>query len=88
MASLTMRMKNAGAKVSVYVTDTKPTKAPTEIDGLDPVAALTSTANQTITLVTPATGRFVTLWFTALPEVGDAFRLDLTEATVRGNTAN
>jgi hypothetical protein len=88
VTSVDLRLKNAGGTMSLYVTDTAPKQAPTAIKDLEPVQSLTPTADQTITLVTPVTGRFLTIWFTALPQVNDGFRLDLAEATVHGNTAN
>lgn len=72
-----------GATVALYVTETEPTT----VAGLEPVAELTSLAHSTVPLVTPATGRFVTVWITQLPQVRDGFRADLVDVTVTGRPA-
>lgn len=73
-----------GATAQLYVTES----APTTVAGLEPVAELTSSSvHSTVPLVTPVTGRFVTIWITQLPTVSDGFRADLAEITVAGRPA-
>jgi hypothetical protein len=70
--------------VAAYVTET----APRGVRDLSPVA--TATADGTaldLTLDEPATGRYVTVWLTSLPEVEDGFRGEIAEATVLGTPA-
>ena len=70
--------------VSVYVTDV----APRGVRGLTPVA--TATVDGTtgeLALDEPATGRYVTVWLTALPPVDGGFRSEVAEVAVLGTPA-
>ncbi len=80
VTSLDLTFVQPGTDVEVFVTDTKPTT----VTGLDHVAALTAGTSSTVTLVTPTQGRYVTLWFTRLPEVSGGFRVQLAEVSVKG----
>jgi hypothetical protein len=74
-----------GAAFSLYVADV----APTSVDALGTPAA-TATAGQgttQVSLQTPASGRFVTVWLTSLPAVAGGFRAELDEVTVLGTPA-
>jgi len=76
-----LTLVGAPTAVAVYVTET----APRGIRGLTPAA--TGTADGTdlaLALDQPATGRYVTVWLTALPEVEGGFRGEVAEATVLG----
>jgi hypothetical protein len=70
--------------VSVYVTDI----APGGVRGLTPVATATldGTGGE-IALDEPATGRYVTVWLTALPPVDGGFRSEVAEVAVLGAPA-
>lgn len=70
--------------VSVYVTDI----APGGVRGLTPVATATldGTGGE-IALDEPATGRYVTVWLTALPPVDGGFRAEVAEVAVLGSPA-
>ena len=82
VSALDLRLVGAPTSVSVFVTDEAPTASPT--DDLTPVAQVQAGTQERVDLDEPATGRFVTLWFTALPAVPDGFRAELAEVTVRG----
>ncbi|UDY23573.1 protein kinase family protein [Nocardioides sp. Kera G14] len=73
-----------GTTVAVYVTKS----APTSVEGLEPAQSLTAGTHEKLTLVKPETGGFVTLWFTALPQVSGGFRVELAEASVLGSSRN
>lgn len=67
--------------VSIYLTDA----APRGVRSLTPVA--TGTADQTtlsLPVDPPASGRYVTVWLTSLPEVKGGFRGAVAEVVVRG----
>lgn len=66
--------------VSVYVTD----EAPTGVKDLSPVASVTADLKARITLDAPATGRYLTVWLTSLPQIEGGFRGEIAEVTVRG----
>ena len=65
--------------------------APTTMDGLQPVGAGTATgtgdgaaATITVDLDSAASGRYVTVWLTALPQVAEGFRGQIAEVVVSG----
>jgi serine/threonine protein kinase len=81
VAQVDVTFVGAPTSFSLYVT----AQAPTGIQGLD--AVLTDVADgprARAELDQPATGRFVTLWLTSLPEVEGGFRAEVAEVTVRG----
>lgn len=65
--------------ISVFVTETDPTDVPDS----DPVASDTTDSTWRARLEEPATGRFVTVWLTSLPDIG-GFRGSISEVVVRG----
>ena len=70
--------------VSVYVTDV----VPRGVRGLTPVATATVEGTEgEIALDEPATGRYVTVWLTALPPVDGGFRGAVAEVAVLGTPA-
>lgn len=69
--------------VSLYVTEQAPAGDPVA-GGLEPVAQVSGGPEETVELDEPAQGRFVTVWFTDLPEVPDGWRAEVAEITVRG----
>ncbi len=66
--------------VSIYVTD----KAPVGIRTLTPAATGSGGTRQQLTLDQPATGRYVTVWLTSLPQIDSGFRGEVAEVVVRG----
>jgi len=83
VTSLDLTFVNPGTTVEVFVTDT----SPTSVDGLERVASMTASTTADVTLVTPTRGRFVTLWFTGLPQVRGGYRVQLAEAVVKGTAS-
>lgn len=80
VASVALRLAGGSTDVSLFVTD----RAPTSVDDLTPAVTGTVDAAGTLELDTPATGRFVTVWLTSLPQVSDGFRAEVAEVEVRG----
>ncbi len=79
-----LTLAGAPSGISVYVTET----APRGVRGLAPAATATADGpDLPIVLDEPATGRFVTVWFTALPAIDGGFRGEIAEATVIGTAA-
>ena len=66
--------------LAAYVTS----EPPTGISGLTPVGTASGDGQLTIDLAEPVSGRYVTLWLTLLPQVGDGFRGTITEVKVLG----
>ncbi len=84
VAEVDLTLVGEPTAVAVYVTDT----APRGVRDFTPVA--TATADGTaleIPLDEATTGRFVTVWLTALPAVDDGFRGEVAEVTVLGTPA-
>jgi hypothetical protein len=80
---LDLTLVGAPTAVSIYVTET----LPSGVRGL--TAAASATADGTdlaIALDQPATGRYVTVWLTALPAVEGGFRGEIAEASVVGTS--
>jgi hypothetical protein len=83
VSELDLTLVRAPTDVSVFVTD----DAPTAISGLEAVDSGTADAPQhEVVLDEPASGRFVVVWLTSLPQVADGFRAELAEVEVRGTT--
>ena len=81
VASVDLTFVGAPTAFSLYVTD----QAPTGVKGLTPAGA--GVADQTharVTLETPASGRYLTVWLTSVPQVEAGFRGEIAEVTVRG----
>jgi hypothetical protein len=66
--------------LSLYVTEQRPTT----VDGLAPVDEAAGEGTLQMRLDTPATGRYVTVWLTALPAVEGGFRGEVAEVRVAG----
>ncbi len=75
-----LALVGAQTGVSLYVTD----RAPSGVRDLAPVASVDAAAKERITLDEPATGRYLTVWLTSLPQVDGGFRGEIAEVTVRG----
>jgi hypothetical protein len=70
-----------GTGVSLFVSTTPP---PTVTDLTDPVAKTTVAETGRISVDPAATGRYVTVWLTSLPQVSGGFRAELAEVSVVG----
>ncbi|MFC7358847.1 protein kinase family protein [Nocardioides astragali] len=66
--------------LAAYVTS----EPPTGIAGLTPVGTTSGTGELTISLDEAVSGRYVTVWLTLLPQVGDEFRGTISEVQVLG----
>lgn len=84
VSEVALRLLGEPTGISVYVTDQAPTTSPTDIAGLAPAAEVSAGPQEQVVLDEPVEGRYVTLWFTALPAFPDGFRAELAEVTVRG----
>ncbi|QZY29146.1 protein kinase family protein [Nocardioides coralli] len=68
-------------EVTYYLTDEEPTR----VAGLEPVAQETASEPRVRTdLDEPASGRYLVVWLTSLPEVGDGFRGEIRELVASG----
>ena len=73
-----------GTGVSIYVSS----QAPTGVGDLrDAVASVTAEESTRVPVDPAATGRYVTIWFTSLPQVQGGFRTELAEVSVLGTPA-
>ncbi|GAB7006547.1 hypothetical protein JCM18899A_40200 [Nocardioides sp. AN3] len=73
-----------GTHVSIYVGAT----APTSGSALGKPAVTATAAQTAVVPITPAArGRYVTLWFTSLPQVTGGFRTEVAEVSVAGTQA-
>ena len=75
-----LTLGGAPSDVSLYLSD----QAPRGVAGLTPVASVTAAEQERVTLDEPATGRFLVLWFTSLPEAEGGYRGEVAEVVVRG----
>ncbi|WP_460829905.1 protein kinase domain-containing protein [Nocardioides hungaricus] len=82
VGSVDLTFLGAPTGYRLFVTDA----APTGVSGLTPVAEGTAAdeSRTRVDLERPATGRFVTVWLTSLPQVEDGFRGQVAEVAVRG----
>ena len=80
VSEVDLRLVGEPSDVSVYVTDT----APGGVAGLTPVATVTAAQQEQVPLEEPATGRFLVLWFTSLPQAEGGYRGEVAEVVVRG----
>ncbi len=78
--SVELDLVGEGSQVELYVTE----EAPTAVADLDPVADVTAGTTASIELEEAVAGRYVTVWFTSLPDVGDGFRGEVAEIRVLG----
>ncbi len=75
----------AGTTVQFYVLPEAPTDTPVAM-GLSPVAEVTAGTHETVSA--SGTGRYVLLWFTALPPTSSGkFRTELAEVSLSGTPA-
>lgn len=79
VAEVDLRMVGEPTAVTLFVTD----DAPTQVAGLDAVASQEVGTSGTLSLPAPATGRYVTVWLTSLPQVAGGFRGEIAEIAVR-----
>ena len=75
-----LRLVGAPSEVSVYLSDT----APRSVAGLTPVAEVSAREQERVPLDDAATGRFLVIWFTSLPEAEGGYRGEIAEVVVRG----
>ncbi len=75
-----LRLGGTPSDMSIYLSD----QAPRGVAGLNPVASVTASEQERVTLDEPATGRFLVLWFTSLPEAEGGYRGEVAEVVVRG----
>jgi serine/threonine kinase PknH len=75
-----LTLVGAPSDVSLYLSD----DASPGIAGLTPVASVTADEHQRVVLDEPSTGRYLTLWFTSLPEAEGGFRGEVADVVVRG----
>lgn len=78
-----LQLVGAPTGVSLFLTEQAPGGDPVA-DGLDPVAEVTGGPEESIELDEPVQGRYLTVWFTDLPEVSDGWRAEVAEIRVRG----
>ena len=78
-----LQLVGAPTEVSLYVTEQAPAGDPVA-GGLEPVAQVAGGPEETVELDEPTQGRYVTVWFTGLPQVPDGWRAEVAEITVRG----
>jgi hypothetical protein len=81
VASVDLTFVGTSTSFSLYVTD----EAPTAVRDLTPAASdVASQERARVTLDTPASGRYLTVWLTSLPAVDGGFRGEIAEVSVRG----
>lgn len=78
--SVELDLVGEGSQVELYVTE----EAPTAVADLEPVADVTAGSTESIELEEAVAGRYVTIWFTSLPDVADGFRGEVSEIRVLG----
>jgi hypothetical protein len=80
VSDVDLRLGGSPSEVSLYLSD----RAPRGVAGLTPVASVTASEQERVTLDEPATGRFLVLWFTSLPTAEGGYRGEVAEVVVRG----
>jgi serine/threonine kinase PknH len=80
VSEVDLTLGGAPSDVSLYLSDDDPPG----VAGQTPVATATAEEQERVTLDGPATGRFLTIWFTSLPEAEGGFRGEVAEVVVRG----
>ena len=79
VGALDLTLVGSPTDVAVYVTD----EAPDDVGGLEPASTGTATEERLeVTLDEPASGRYVVVWLTSLPDAGDGFRGEVAEVAV------
>jgi hypothetical protein len=80
VSEVDLTLGGAPSDVSLYLSDDDPPG----VAGETPVATVTADDQERVPLDEPATGRFLTIWFTSLPEAEGGFRGEVAEVVVRG----
>jgi hypothetical protein len=81
VSSVDVTLVGAPTDLSVYVTD----RAPTDVAGLTAAGSASSDgARARVDLGTPASGRYVVVWLTGIPQIDGGFRGEIAEVVVRG----
>ncbi len=80
VSEVDLTLVGEGTATALYVTDT----APTDVEGLDPVAETSGGTQQQAVLDEPVTGSYLTVWLTSLPAVEGGWRGEVAEVEVRG----
>ena len=75
-----MTTEGGATSLAAYVTS----DAPTGVAGLTPVGTASGDGELAIDLEEAVSGRYVTMWLTLLPSVGDGFRGTISEVQVLG----
>ena len=83
VAEVALRLVGAPTDLELYVVDEAPTGVPAE-EGLSPVATVSAAAEEEVALDEPASGRYLVVWITSLPQVSDGFRAEVAEVVPRG----
>ncbi|WP_300640194.1 protein kinase family protein [Nocardioides sp.] len=78
-----LQLVGAPTEVSLFLTEQAPGGDPVA-GGLEPVAEVSGGPEETVELDEPTPGRYLTVWFTDLPEVPDGWRAEVAEIVVRG----
>jgi hypothetical protein len=78
-----LQLVGAPTGLSLYLTEQAPGGDPVA-GGLEPVGQVSGGPEETVELDEPTQGRYLTVWFTDLPEVPDGWRAEVAEITVRG----
>lgn len=95
VTSVQLSLVGTGSAGSIYVLPTQPADQPgtvgpgdpVTIGGIAPAVSGPWSTNQTITLPSGTKGRYVVVWFTALPNVGGSYRGAIAEVNVTGTPA-
>jgi serine/threonine kinase PknH len=80
VTAVDLTLGGAPSDIDLYLSDDDPPG----LAGQTLVASVTADDQQRVTLDEPATGRFLTIWFTSLPEAEGGFRGEVAEVVVRG----
>lgn len=78
-----LQLVGAPTGLSLFLTEQPPVGDPVA-GRLAPVAEVSGGPEETVELDEPTQGRYLTVWFTDLPEVPDGWRAEVAEITVRG----
>jgi hypothetical protein len=81
VSAVDVTLVGAPTQLSVYVTD----RAPTDVAGLTAAGSASADGPRArVELDSPASGRFVVVWLTGVPEIPGGFRGEVAEVVVRG----
>ncbi|MBZ5735569.1 protein kinase family protein [Nocardioides sp. TRM66260-LWL] len=83
--SVTLTLTGAPTEVTLYASTTAPTAAPADgAAGLTRLVEQSVDTQATLTPTRAARGRYLLVWLTSLPRVGDGFQGQIDEVAVRG----